>query len=301
MRAENLKWSDSDKLFEEFSEEISSKEIIEESNDEEESSQELSQDESDEISGEETDDEEFSSQESGKTSSGESEEETGEESSEKREEPEDEFKTYFCKHKARTEPHEPIYQEFVDDEEIYDLDDIYYEGNIMWKKYRDLKGKIDKNIEISENGDIKKNGTLVSFRTSKNDRRSIYNKNFVHDMVASTFLKLDNDILFSVHKSINSEEKKRKYEDQSNNYKNLKWIRKEDLKNIVDNKYISKYGDFYSLRDKYYLLTEEKTINGLKCYDIVTEKGKNRYYLHKTCCDYFNPKLDDNYKFYMKI
>ena len=174
---------------------------------------------------------------------------------------------------------------------------------MKWKKVRDKNSKEREIHEISEDGFLRNSKTkkLLKLTELKSGYKTHkyhgihYN---VHDLVASTFLDIPKDALFSVHKTWNKTG--RKYKDQSNHYSNLQWVTQNDIKQFSNNDmfYASKYGDFYRcIKGRYQLLPEEKSENGVSFYTVQNDNGKKKnYHVHKVVAKLFVDKLDESYK-----
>ena len=205
--------------------------------------------------------------------------------------------------------HPPIYKKFVDDKPEYNLEDCEEIDGVLWKTpiyYFNHLDKMDvdfiilKNYKISENMDlfsIKKDKILVPKEETKFNLLKNGNVTYrfyiggklkrikLRDLLAFTFLKVNNNPVTSVHLGWNKTGHY-KYKGQRNHYTNLKILYRSDFRDYRRFK-LSSRGDLYTVSNGVYrMINRLKKSNGLP-YVEIRHKRKENVDLHELTAKLF--------------
>jgi hypothetical protein len=158
--------------------------------------------------------------------------------------------------------HEPLFKEFQMEEVEYDLSDTVEMNNKLWKtaKYKHFKIAdflISEDMELySKNAKRIVQDDDYNMTYSNGEKRyrlTILGKlkrTSLRDILASSFLRVPDEAITSVHKNWNSNDKRGRYFDQPNHYTNLRWLTRKDFKKLkgAEKIIISSQGDLYSIK-----------------------------------------------------
>jgi hypothetical protein len=216
--------------------------------------------------------------------------------------------------------HEPIFEEFENSDIEEDLTDCTKKDGKLWKqaKYHNhilktylisedmkLYSMHKKKILTHENTyDMKclDNGDYT-YRLNVNGKRMTIN---LRDILGSSYLKVPDNPVCTVHRSWNKDCNIGKYSGQQNHYSNIRWLSEKDFVSVGNAKEkikISILGDLYSFKKSQPELIDEKSKkNGIRKVKTTTNRVngtpiQKTFHLHILTALSFCNRINKSYKY----